>query len=356
MSFHTDLDRTLHSHLDVIELPLRMPANVEQRARQRRRVKLYGVSLASAIGIAAASLGIIRLPDLNISPATPKPIPFENLPVKEASRTFGLVGSPLAPAQFPDCTSDNVDVRPGTGDTFVGVTIRPLEDVQCGLRWWSDGHWTDANGKVFDPPRATADQYIPRGDGGRSFTHGRLLLMGAAGAQHAGNVAGQVCGLEPPITYSIKLGDGAVELGTIDDPGCLGTDKFKSRDAWELPYSYLLGGTETPMAFLDPSLEVVDERTDHVLQLMLTLTNDTGETITVGRCPFYDVTFTTKTGSSHLRSYLNCPEAPDEVGPGRAVRFRVDVPVDGDAGAGAIRFVLRDENRPLHRLRLEATP
>ena len=29
MSFHTDLDRTLHSHLDVIELPLRMPANVE---------------------------------------------------------------------------------------------------------------------------------------------------------------------------------------------------------------------------------------------------------------------------------------------------------------------------------------
>jgi hypothetical protein len=341
MSIETDLERTLHSHLDGIRLPMDMPAGVARRARRRRRTKLAALGIGStALIVGLALVGVLRgLPtDIDIRPAGRKPIQFENLPVTKSGDPYN---APLAPPQFPDCTPDRLDINRRVEGNRIALTLRPREGVQCGLDWWPGGFFTDATGQVTNRPRCNVPICTDR-----SFTQGRILLMGANGAEHNAWVRA-ICELERPVTYNITLADEAVEVRTIDEPRC------GQGGGLEKPYSYRGGGLETPMAFLDPSIDEVERERPDVLSFILTLVNDTDGTIGVGRCPFYDVTYVTSEGKTRLRSYLNCPAAPDEVSPGEALRFSIEMPLRSLDRPGRLNLTLRDENRPLHKLQKE---
>lgn len=350
MSFETDLERALRSRLDSIELPAHIPAVVVHRSRRRRRTKVatLGFGAATALIAGLALVGVIRVPaDVDIRPAGRKPVPFENLPVGKATSTQPLVNSPLAPPEFPDCTQEMLEInsRVGNFGDFLEVGLRPREGVQCGLEWWPGGLWTGATGQTYKAPRVNLFKFVSRKELGNP-TRGRVLLMGAAGAQHSAGV-GPACRLETPLTYSITLAEEAVEVGTVDDTRCT-----PGKGA-ERPYVYNPPGLETPMAFLDPRIDAVERQTPDTLSFILVLTNDTDEPIAVGRCPFYDVSYVTSEGKARLRSYLNCPAAPDEVRPGEALRFSIELPLRDLGGPGKLNMTLRDETRPLHKLQEE---
>ena len=355
MTEQHDIERALRVALDPIEGPAAPPTHLMKMARKRRWMTHSGALLSVVIIGAGVALGVAGpgfRDSKDIKPASPAVIPFERLPVRAASKTHGLIGSPLAPQGFPDCTLDMLEIKGENGNDFVSLTIGPLKGVQCGLGWWPDGLWTDSSGEVYEPPRANGSFYSPSGDDGRDLTRrGRLLLMGSGDASSAGVVANRVCSLEPPITYSITVGDEPLEIGTLENPTCRNPGVG---DAQELPYSYDLPALETPMGSLDPRIEEAQHQNDE-LSFVLALENDTDETIVVGRCPFYDVSFATSEGNARLRSFLNCPAAPNDVLPGDTLRFRIVMPLQGSTGEGTLKVTLRDERRILNEVETEVS-
>lgn len=355
MNIDADIKQMMHSQLDPIEVSAEVPQHVVHRGRKRRRMKSVGVGLASGIILGLISLNAVELREsIRIQPADHAPAPFVELPVRNSV----LDGdTPIAPPQFPDCTRDTVEVQSETEAGFVTVEVRARRGVQCGLQPWPNGFWTDATGDVFEPKRQApfeADRFdrkpeVEPGDP-QLADHSRILLMGSSRARHSART--RVCGV-PPLTYSITFVGDPFEIATVDDPICRGE---ASGGALEKKYSFESYQLETPMAFLDPQIEVLESETPAMLSFMLTLVNDTDEAISTGRCPFYDVTYKTSDRQSRLRSYLNCPAAPDEVRPGQTIGFRIELGVKGATSPGALKVTLRDQRRILHELETEVPP
>lgn len=342
MTVDLDLRQALRTALDDVELSPSIPPDVLRRARMQRGVKLValGVTFVIAVGFVSFSGGRL-FSSVSIDPGDRHVVPFTPMEVEAGSAIEGLAGSPLAPDAFPDCTDELVDLRTEIDQDSIDLTVRPKPGVQCGLDWSPEAVWLGADEQRYVPPPSR--QPLPQGP-----LDGRLLLMGDNGASHWAPVAGEACQLEGPIRYFIVLGGEEVEVASMETPGCSARRAKRTQSFW-----YRMTGVETPAGWLDAELVAPEIVTGTVLTFVLRLTNDTEETIVLGRCPFFDATFSTSSGKTHLRSYLNCPAAPDEIEPGAEVRFPIELPVDNVSGTGQIRFVLRDERRPLQRLTSE---
>lgn len=345
MNVEARIETALRETLGEINLRTPSPPDVVRRVRRRRTVRLISAAVALSV---VTSGGFLAVRDLwrvrPVEPATPGVVPFKVLPVKVGWRPLELVGSPLAPRGFPDCTRDLVSFFPELTDRSAAITLRPRKGVQCGLAWWSDGFWTGADGQRYQPPPASPEQYSPNGKPPK----GRLLLMGTGSARMGAPFSGKACELQAPVTYSVQLADETIEVGSIDAPVCeVGA---YPEDAKASPYQYQFGGLETPAGSLTPRLEIEERRGGRFLDFVLQLTNKTEDSIVIGRCPFYDATFVSGGQKAALRSYLNCPEAPDSIPPEEGARFQIRLPLNGIKGPGKLHLLLRDENRVMHRV------
>lgn len=258
-------------------------------------------------------------------------VPFSDLPV--LAGRFGLDEEPLAVEGWPPCDQASADFRPEIGRNRISVTIRPHDDVQCALPWEPPSWWTVGDESVNGPP-ARADAGLEP-----------LLLMGAAGASGGTSIRLR-CPVEEPVTLFIELDGDPVEIGSLDDPGC-GT---RGPRAGRVSFYYRAGGLETPAGWLDAAIDAPESVSGETLGFVLEMTNDTPEDIPIGRCPFYEIHFVGDTREVERSSYLNCPAAPDVVGPGDVIRFDIELPLEGASGPGRLELELRDENRVLHRI------
>lgn len=257
-------------------------------------------------------------------------VPFAELPV--IAGRFGLDEEPLAAEGWPSCTPDLVDLRPEIGRNRISVTVRPHEDVQCALPWSPPAWWTIGDARVESPPA-------------RSEAQDPLLLMGEAGASGTSSIR-LSCPVEEPVTLFIELGGRPVEVGSLDDPGC----GSRGPRSGPVSFYYRFGGLETPAGWLDAAIDAPSAVSGDALPFVVEMTNDTDEVIPIGRCPFYEAAFVTAAERVEDRSYLNCPAAPDRVRPGDAIRFHIELPLEGVTGSGHLELELRDENRVLHRV------
>jgi hypothetical protein len=256
-------------------------------------------------------------------------VPFAELPFSRVEYD-GFV----APEGFPDCTVDMLDMRT---ERNANLTVRPKPGVQCGLEWFPDAWWVDANGVRHDPKRPA-----------RLVRPGRLLIMGAAGASDVGGVE-SACGLEPPLTYYMNFAGEPLKVGTVEKAECYGHGRRFYFASW----LYRTGGLETPAGWLDATIEDLDIDAT-IASFTFVLRNDTPETIVLSRCPLLDVQFvprgTVPIREAAYRTWLNCPAAPDALEPGDVVRFEIQAPLSGASGSGYLDVEYRDEDRVLDRI------
>jgi hypothetical protein len=255
-------------------------------------------------------------------------ISFVELPVEGP-----LDWEPRAPDGFPDCSPENSNIVIEDSRSNASATIRPKEGVQCGLQVGPPSWVVDAAGERVDLPPIEGENF-------------RMLLMGPAGAS-GGIYANSACGLTPPLTLVIELAGEPFEIGEMRKPECHGQG-LRLR-----PFDWYYRGTnlESPAGWLDVDLTGVPEIVaGETLRFRLTMTNGTDDPIVIGRCPFFDARFSTDAGNSRLRSWVNCPGAPDEISPGDVFSFAIEMTVPAGATRGGLEVDVKDERRTLHRI------
>jgi hypothetical protein len=87
-----------------------------------------------------------------------------------------------------------------------------------------------------------------------------------------------------------------------------------------------------PVSPLAVTLADVPEEvpSDGTLAFTVVLTNEGEDPVPLEPCPTYTATFGESGTVVHLDNELNCPRAPDEIGPGDELRFAVEVPLPAE--------------------------